>query len=77
MIEIIGIIASIFILVSMCVKSSNNRGNLIMRVINTAGSIFFIYYGLVLQAYSTAFMNFGAAIVNCYYIIKLIKSTDS
>lgn len=77
MIEIVGIIASVFILISMCVKSSNKRGNIIMRIINGLGSVFFIYYGLVLHAYSTAFLNVGAVIVNAYYIIKLIKSTDS
>ena len=77
LIEIIGIIASVLVLVSMCVKSSNKRGNIVMRIINTIGSIVFIYYGLVLHAYSTAFLNAGAVIVNAYHIIKLIRSKDS
>lgn len=77
MIEVVGILASILVLVSMCVKSSNNRGNIVMRIINTAGSIFFVYYGLVLSAYSTAFLNIGAVIVNIYHIIKLVRSKDS
>ena len=77
MIEVVGILASMLVLVSMCVKSSNNRGNIIMRIINTAGSIFFVYYGLVLSAYSTAFLNIGAVIVNIYHIIKLARSKDS
>lgn len=77
MIEVVGILASILVLVSMCVKSSNNRGNIVMRIINTAGSIFFVYYGLVLSAYSTAFLNIGAVIVNIYHIIKLARSKDS
>ena len=77
MIELIGLLASILVLVSMCVKSSNKRGNIIMRVINSIGSIVFIYYGLALSAYSTAFLNAGAVIVNAYHLIKLIRSENS
>ena len=77
MIELIGLAASILVLVSMCVKSSDKRGNIIMRVINSIGSIVFIYYGLALHTYSTAFVNAGAMIVNTYHLIKLIRSKDS
>lgn len=48
-----------------------------MRIINTAGSVFFVYYGFVLHAYSTAFLNIGAMMVNIYHIVKLIRSEDS
>lgn len=77
MIELIGFLASVLVLVSMCVKSSNKRGNIIMRVINGIGSIVFIYYGLALHAYSTAFLNAGAVIVNTYHLIHLIRSKNS
>lgn len=76
MIEYIGIFASVLILVSISVKSSNIKGNILMRVLNTIGSIIFIYYGFVLQAYSTAILNIGAAIVNIIYIFKLIKTDE-
>lgn len=73
MIEIIGLIASATILISISVKSSTTKSNIIMRVINTIGSGGFIWYGFALNAYSTAVMNIGAIIINLYYIIKLIK----
>lgn len=73
MIEIIGLIASATVLVSISVKSSTIKSNIIMRVINTIGSGGFIWYGFALNAYSTAIMNIGAIIINLYYILKLIK----
>lgn len=73
MIELIGLCASALVLVSMCVKSSDIKGNIIMRIINAIGSIIFIYYGFVLGAYSTAILNIGATVVNAFHIFKMIK----
>ena len=73
MIELIGIFASALILVSMCVSSSNIKGNILMRLINIVGSIIFIYYGFELNAYSTAILNISAVIVNIYYIIMMLN----
>ena len=73
MIEIIGLVASTLVLISMCVKSSNKTGNIMMRVINAIGSIAFIYYGSALNAYSMVLLNAGSLIVNLYHIVKLSK----
>ena len=70
-IEIIGVLASILIFISMCVESHTLRGNIIMRIINTLGSLVFIWYGFVVHAYSTALLNIGATVINILYIIKI------
>ena len=74
MLEIIGLFGSMLVLISMCVKSSDIKGNILMRIINTIGSIIFVYYGFALNAYSTAVLNIGAIIINIYHIIMLIKN---
>ena len=44
-----------------------------MRSINIAGSIFFIVYGVLLPAISTAILNSIMVIVNTYHLVKLIR----
>ena len=73
MIELVGIISSIIIIFSMSFSSANPRNNIIMRIINTVGSIGFCVYGLLLPAYSTFILNFAAIILNITHIISLIK----
>jgi len=71
--EILGIAASIIILIAMLFESTSIKGNIIMRSINIIGSSAFIVYGLLVPAYSTAFLNAATSIVNIVYIIKLVK----
>lgn len=72
MVEIIGIVATVFILVSMCFKTLTFRGSLCMRILNVVGSAIFVVYGCLLPAISTAVLNAGLIIVNVYHIIKLV-----
>ena len=72
-IESIGILASLAIFLSMCFKSDSFRGNILMRLVNAAGSIIFVVYGFLLPAYSTAFLNIGMVVINVYYIFKMLK----
>lgn len=71
-IEYIGIAASVFIVISVVFNSTTLKGNLIFRAFNTAGSIAFVVYGIVLKAIATAICNGAMICVNVYYIIKLI-----
>ena len=75
MIEIIGFFASIIVILSMCISSSNKKGNIIMRIINIIGSALFIYYGFALVAPSTVIVNFGAVVINIIYIVRLTKNS--
>lgn len=72
-VEIIGIIASIFIVVSMCFKTTTFKGTIIMRIINGLGSIIFVIYGILLPAIATLITNACAFFINIFYLIKEIK----
>ena len=63
--EGIGILASVFVLVSFLF--SNERKT---RIINIVGAAIFVVYGLILPAYATSVMN-GALII--VHIVKLSK----
>lgn len=72
-IEIIGLIASILIVVSMVFKTTSFKGTILMRIINAIGSIFFTVYGFSIKAYSTGICNSILFLVNIFYLIKEIK----
>lgn len=74
MIEFIGILAGIFILISLSFKSISDLGNLIMRFLNIGGSILFVIYGFLIPAYSTAIVNMCTIIINIINIISIIKN---
>lgn len=70
--ETIGMAGSALILWSMSMPSTTPGKNIRMRIINMLGSVFFVVYGLLIPAYSTAFMNMAMICVHVYYIYKLI-----
>ncbi len=72
-IEIIGITATLLILVSMLVKTTTLKGSIFMRAVNAIGSVVFVVYGVLLPAISTAILNGALVIINTYYLIVLIK----
>lgn len=73
MVEIIGIIATILILISMCFKTTSFKGAFWLRLLNIIGSVVFAIYGILLPAISTAILNILLVIVNTYHLIILIK----
>ena len=68
MIEFIGILAGIFILISLIFRSTTYKTEILMRILNSAGAILFIVYGILLPAYSTAIINSCILVVNIYNI---------
>ena len=72
-IEIIGILSTILILISMLFKTTSFKGSLIMRILNLSGSAVFVVYGCLLPSISTAILNAGLVIINSYHIVLLIK----
>ena len=72
-IEIVGIIASLFIVVSMCFKTTAFKGTIIMRIINGLGSIVFVVYGVLLPALATLITNACAFVINLFYLVKEIR----
>lgn len=71
-IEIIGIIATIIIVIAMCFNTTTIKGNYLMQILNIIGSLVFVIYGLILPAYSTALLNGILVFVNAYRLLMLI-----
>lgn len=66
--EILGTIASLFVLISFLMKGEKN-----IRLINIIGAFIFVIYGILINAFSIWFLN-GALLI--IHIIKLIKGIN-
>jgi len=77
LVEVIGIIATLLILVSMLFKTTTIKGSIFMRSLNIVGSIVFTIYGCLLPAISTAILNGILIIVNSWHLILLLKSNKT
>lgn len=75
-VEILGVVATLFIVLSMSCKTLTKKSSIIMRLLNTLGSIIFIIYGLLLPALSTTILNIIVVGINIYHLILLIKHKD-
>ena len=74
--EIFGISASVFVLVSMMLKSDSRIGNIRMRVLNFVGSVLMILYGIWIYSISTVFLNIICLGTHIHYLNKLFKKKD-
>lgn len=74
-VAIIGLVASIVVLVSMCFNPSTKKGNLLMRGVNLVGSIISVVYGLLLGPLGAGMilLNGVLVFVNLIYLIKAVK----
>ena len=67
--EIIGIVATLFVLLSFLMKKIE-----LVRIINIIGAAFFVVYGLLIGAFSTWLLNAILIIIHLIYLtIYLIK----
>ena len=66
LIEGIGYLGSALVLVSFLMSSVVK-----LRLVNTAGSIIFAAYALIIHSYPTAIMNICLVGINIYYLCKL------
>lgn len=73
-IEIIGLVASVLIVFSMVFKTTNFKGTIAMRIINSVGSIFFVIYGFTLPALATGIANACLFVLNIVYLIIEVRS---
>ena len=67
--EAVGYAASVLIAVSLMMRSV-----LRLRLINLAGSLCFVAYGLLIQAYPVAVMNCVIVVINLYYLREMTKT---
>ncbi len=70
-IEFVGIMASVFVLVSFVFKNQ-----LIIRSINVVGCIVFVVYGLLIHSLSIWILNGILIFVHGYYIVKCIRDNS-
>lgn len=75
-VELIGMFATLLILISMSCDSRNYRYAIIMRITNIIGSVLFVIYGCILPARSTAMLNTILVGVNTYHLVLLLKSKN-
>ena len=73
MTELIGTCGSLFILVSMCFSTRTKQGTIALRALNLIGSIVYIYYGILLNAFSVVFLNACMVLVNAHYVFREFK----
>ncbi len=74
-VSMIGLVASIIVLVSMCFNPSTKRGNIMMRSVNLIGSIVSVIYGVLLGPLGAGMilLNGVLVFVNAYYLIVTLK----
>ena len=69
--EIVGYVGSALIAISLMMKNI-----LKLRLINFAGAVIFAIYGLIIAAYPVFVLNVIIALVNVYYLLKIMTSKD-
>ena len=75
-VALIGLLASIIVLVSMCFNARTVKGEFLMRVVNLIGSIVSVIYGVLLGPLGAGMilLNGTLVFVNLYYIFKSIQA---
>ena len=72
MVELIGIIASVMIVISFFMNGERR-----IRAVNMVGSIIFVVYGIWIGSISVAFLNTVSIIVNTMKIYNINKEDNS
>lgn len=63
--EIIGTLASIFVLISFLCKSERK-----IRIVNIIGALFFVIYGVLINSFSVWFLNGALILIHLYKLLK-------
>lgn len=64
-IEILGIMATIFIVIAFCM---NNKKWI--RILDSFGALLFVIYGILIGSFSVSLLNGIVIIINIYKLIK-------
>lgn len=72
---LLGLLASIIVLISMCFNTLTQRGELWMRILNLVGSVVSVVYGLLLgpEGFGMILLNGILVFVNLYYISRYVR----
>lgn len=74
---LLGLLASLVVLVSMCFNTRTKRGERLMRALNFIGSIMSVVYGIVLgpAGFGMILLNGTLVFVNLFYLVKTDKDS--
>lgn len=74
---LLGLLASLVVLVSMCFNTRTKRGERLMRALNFIGSIMSVVYGIILgpAGFGMILLNGTLVFVNLFYLIKTDKDS--
>ena len=69
---LLGLLASLVVLVSMCFNTRTKRGERLMRALNFVGSIMSVVYGIILgpAGFGMILLNGTLVFVNLFYLVK-------
>lgn len=72
-IELLGLTATVILVISMSFSCRDNKSTIIMRSINALSNVLFMIYGFTLGAYSVMLSNAFILGIDTYYIKTAIK----
>ena len=61
--ELFGLLGSIFVLISFLINDIKK-----VRIINIIGALLFVIYGILINAFSTWFLNGALILIHLYYL---------
>ena len=76
-VALIGLLASVVVLVSMCFNTKTRKGTFRMRLINLVGSILSTIYGVALgtSGIGVVLLNGVLIFINLFYLVKTDKDS--
>lgn len=77
-VALIGLLASVIVLISMCFNTRTKKGELLLRSWNLVGSILSVIYGLLLGVLGAGMilLNGVLVFVNLFYIVRNMSKSS-
>lgn len=69
--ELFGTLASVVVAISLMMRNIKW-----LRILNTAGSLFFMAYGVLIAALPVAILNGFIVVINIYFLVKMHRTRD-
>ena len=69
MIEILGIVASLFIILAFLFKDIR-----IIRILDTVGALLYVIYGILIGSWANIFLNTVLILIQIYRLIELKRN---
>ncbi|AAN54141.2 YgjV family protein [Shewanella oneidensis MR-1] len=70
--EWVGYLASVVVAISLMMSDIKK-----LRWLNLFGAMLFVAYGMAIQAYPVAAVNFFIVLIDLYYLIKIYRESSS